>query len=214
MSCCCAGPAWCTALAGSVSRMRSGTRRARSPSERGSGFRLQPYLTERMLQQSSWLAPLAAVAVQLRERLNGSGYPRGLSGAAISTPARVLAAADVYQAMLEPRPYRPALSPEDAAVELKSEVSAGRLDGDAVAAVLSSAGHAVARRREYPGGLTSREVDVLRPFGARTVESSDRRAIGHLAEDRSQPHRAHLHEDRRNQPCQREPVRRTVRPVA
>jgi HD-GYP domain-containing protein (c-di-GMP phosphodiesterase class II) len=124
--------------------------------------RLHPYLTQRMLQQSGWLAPLSAVAVQLRERLDGSGYPFGLSGSAISTPGRVLAAADVYQSLLEPRPYRPAMSVADAAQELKGEVSAGRLDGDAVAAVLSAAGHAVARRRDYPGGLTSREVDVLR----------------------------------------------------
>jgi HD-GYP domain-containing protein (c-di-GMP phosphodiesterase class II) len=124
--------------------------------------RLHPYLTERMLQQSTWLSPLAAVAVQLRERLDGSGSPRGLSGAAISRPARVLAAADVYQAMLEPRPYRAALTPADAAKELKAEVGEGRLDGEAVAAVLAAAGHAVTRRREYPAGLTSREVDVLR----------------------------------------------------
>jgi HD-GYP domain-containing protein (c-di-GMP phosphodiesterase class II) len=124
--------------------------------------RLHPYLTERMLRQSPWLAPLASVAVQLRERLDGSGYPRGLSGAAISAPARILAAADVYQSMLEPRPYRAALDPADAVRELKAEVTAGRLDGNAVAAVLTAAGHAVARRREYPAGLTSREVDVLR----------------------------------------------------
>ena len=46
--------------------------------------RLHPYLTERMLRQSEALAPLGAIAVQHRERLDGSGYPRGLSGAAIS----------------------------------------------------------------------------------------------------------------------------------
>jgi len=44
--------------------------------------RMQPYLTERMLHQSPSLAPLGAIAVQYRERLDGSGYPRGLSGAA------------------------------------------------------------------------------------------------------------------------------------
>ena len=77
--------------------------------------RLHPYLTERMLHQSEALAPLGAIAVQHRERLDGSGYPRGLSGAAISRPARVLGAADAYQAMREPRPYRPALAPGEAA---------------------------------------------------------------------------------------------------
>jgi HD-GYP domain-containing protein (c-di-GMP phosphodiesterase class II) len=56
--------------------------------------RLSPYLSERMLHQSEALRPLGAIAVQHRERLDGSGYPRGLSGAAISRPARVLGAAD------------------------------------------------------------------------------------------------------------------------
>ena len=126
------------------------------------GVRLQPYLTGRILQQSESLAPLGALAVQHRERLDGSGYPRALSGAAISQPARVLAAADAYQSMRETRPYRPARTADAAADELHAEVKAGRLDGDAVRAVLVSAGHRVGRRREGPAGLTLREVDVLR----------------------------------------------------
>jgi HD-GYP domain-containing protein (c-di-GMP phosphodiesterase class II) len=124
--------------------------------------RLHPYLTERMLQQSAALAPLAAIAVAHRERLDGSGYPRGLSGSAIPRPARILGAADAYQAMREPRPYRPALGADDAAAELRGEVRAGRLDGDAVEAVLGAAGHRVPRRREGPAGLTAREIEVLR----------------------------------------------------
>ena len=124
--------------------------------------RMHPYLTERMLGQSAWLAPFGAIAGQLRERLDGSGYPRGLKGGSISLAARVLAAADVYQAMIEPRPHRAARPPDDAATELRAEVAAHRLDGDAVEAVLAAAGHARVRRREHPAGLTSREVDVLR----------------------------------------------------
>jgi HD-GYP domain-containing protein (c-di-GMP phosphodiesterase class II) len=124
--------------------------------------RLHPYLTGRMLEQSEALAPLAAIAVQLRERVDGSGYPRGLSGPAISRPGRVLAAADAYQAMCEPRPFRPAMTPTDAASELRAEVKAGRLDADAVDAVLGAAGHRVRRRREGLAGLTAREIDVLR----------------------------------------------------
>ncbi len=124
--------------------------------------RLQPYLTGRMLQQSEGLAPLGALGIQHRERLDGSGYPRGLSGSSILRPARVLGAVDAYQSMREPRPHRPARTAEDAAAELQSEVKAGRLDGDAVTAVLAAAGHRVGRRRAGPAGLTSREVDVLR----------------------------------------------------
>jgi HD-GYP domain-containing protein (c-di-GMP phosphodiesterase class II) len=124
--------------------------------------RLYPYLTERMLHQSDALAPLGAIAVQHRERLDGSGYPRGLSGGAISGPARILGVADAYQSMCEPRPHRDALSPEVAATELRAEVKARRMDGDVVEGVLGAAGHRVVRRREGPAGLTGREIDVLR----------------------------------------------------
>jgi HD-GYP domain-containing protein (c-di-GMP phosphodiesterase class II) len=125
-------------------------------------LRLQPYLTERMLRQSEALAPMAAIAVQHRERLDGSGHPRGLSGAGISQSARILGAADAYQAMREPRPHRPARSPEDAAVELRADVRAGRLEAEAAEAVLGAAGHRVPRRHGGPAGLTQREVEVLR----------------------------------------------------
>jgi HD-GYP domain-containing protein (c-di-GMP phosphodiesterase class II) len=125
-------------------------------------MRLQPYLTGRMLGQSAALAPLAEIAVQHRERLDGSGYPRSLSGAAISRPARLLAAADAYQAMREPRPHRTALPADEAAANLRAEVKAGRLDAEAVEAILRAAGHRVPRRREGPAGLTAREVEVLR----------------------------------------------------
>jgi HD-GYP domain-containing protein (c-di-GMP phosphodiesterase class II) len=124
--------------------------------------RMHPYLTERMLQQSGWLAPLGAIAVQLRERLDGSGYPRGLSGNAISVAGRVLGAADAYQAMREPRPYRDALTAEQAAAELRADVAAGKLAADAVESVLLAAGHTPRRRTEQPAGLTAREIDVLR----------------------------------------------------
>jgi HD-GYP domain-containing protein (c-di-GMP phosphodiesterase class II) len=123
--------------------------------------RLHPHLTERMLRQSEALAPLGAIAVQHRERLDGSGYPRGLAGSAISRPARILAAADAYQAMRELRPYRPPRTPEEAAAELRADVKASRLDGEAVEAVLAAAGHRVALRRTGPAGLTQREVEVL-----------------------------------------------------
>jgi HD-GYP domain-containing protein (c-di-GMP phosphodiesterase class II) len=124
--------------------------------------RLHPYLAERMLAASPVLAPLGAVVVQHHERLDGSGYPRGLSGDGISPSGRLLGAADCYQAMTEVRPHRPARSPEEAAGELRAMVAAGRIDGRAADAVLRAAGHRVRRRREWPGGMTAREVEVLR----------------------------------------------------
>jgi HD-GYP domain-containing protein (c-di-GMP phosphodiesterase class II) len=124
--------------------------------------RMHPYITERMLSGSPMLAPLGRIAVQHRERLDGSGYPRGLAGGAISRPARLLGAADAYQAMREPRPHRSALEERAVVEELRTEVRGGRLDGEAVDAVLAAAGQRVPRRREWPAGLTTREVEVLR----------------------------------------------------
>jgi HD-GYP domain-containing protein (c-di-GMP phosphodiesterase class II) len=124
--------------------------------------RLHPHITERMLRQSEALAPLGSIAVQHRERLDGSGYPRGLTGGAITHAARILGAADAYQAMREPRPYRAPLSANAAAAQLRAEARAGRLEAGVVEAVLGAAGHRVARRREGPAGLTKREIEVLR----------------------------------------------------
>jgi HD-GYP domain-containing protein (c-di-GMP phosphodiesterase class II) len=123
--------------------------------------RLHPYLTERMLAASA-LAPLGTVAVAHHERLDGSGYPRGITGEALPMTARILGAADAYRSKLEPRPHRPQLTADQAAAYLRDEVRAGRLDGDAVEAVLQAAGHAARRRRTWPAGLTAREVEVLR----------------------------------------------------
>jgi HD-GYP domain-containing protein (c-di-GMP phosphodiesterase class II) len=123
--------------------------------------RLQPLLTERMLGQSQALAPLGMLAAQYRERIDGSGYPRGLSGSSISRLARILGAADAYQAMREPRPHRAALSDDAAAAELRAEVVAGRHEAAIVEGVLGAAGHRTRRRQSGPHGLTSREVEVL-----------------------------------------------------
>jgi HD-GYP domain-containing protein (c-di-GMP phosphodiesterase class II) len=125
--------------------------------------RLHPYYTERMLARPAELAALAAIAACHHERLDGSGYHRSLPGATLSPAARILAAADVYHALIEARPHREALQPEDAAAELRREVRAGRLDADAAEDVLTAAGHARAgaRERARPAGLTARELEVL-----------------------------------------------------
>jgi HD-GYP domain-containing protein (c-di-GMP phosphodiesterase class II) len=124
--------------------------------------RMHPYLTERMLASSPPLASLAALASQHHERLDGSGYPRGLSGEQLSAAARILAAADTYRTKAEPRPHRPECQPAEIAAHLRDEVRAGHLDGAAVDAVLKVAGHRVGQRRRWPAGLTTREVEVLR----------------------------------------------------
>jgi HD-GYP domain-containing protein (c-di-GMP phosphodiesterase class II) len=123
--------------------------------------RLHPYFVDRMFASCA-LAPVGALAAEHHERLDGAGYPRGLTGDVLSLPSRILAVADVYQTKTEARPHRPAGTGAEVEAHLRDEVRAGRLDGDAVDAVLRAAGHRVRRRREWPGGLTAREVEVLR----------------------------------------------------
>lgn len=125
--------------------------------------RLHPYYTERILARPAALARLGALAACHHERLDGSGYFRGVSAAGLPVAARILAAADVFHALTENRPHRPAHSLEAAAGELRREVHTGRLDSDAVNAVLAAAGQrARPVHREWPGGLSDREVEVLR----------------------------------------------------
>jgi HD-GYP domain-containing protein (c-di-GMP phosphodiesterase class II) len=124
-------------------------------------IRLHPYYTERMLARPAMLAELGTIAASHHERPDGSGYHRGLGAAAIPVPARLIAAADAYHAMTEPRAYRPAMPADEAAKELRGEVTSGRLDGEAVDGVLAAAGHNRRKRHSGPAGLTPREVEVL-----------------------------------------------------
>jgi HD-GYP domain-containing protein (c-di-GMP phosphodiesterase class II) len=126
-------------------------------------MRLHTYYTERVLARPPALARLGAIAGRHHERLDGSGYHRGARAQDLGPQARILAAAEAYQGMIEERPYRAAFAPEQAAATLRIEVRAGWLDSEAVAAVLSAAGHRVAeKRRSFAAGLTQREVEVLR----------------------------------------------------
>ena len=172
---------------------------------------LHAYLTERTLSFSPALRTLGAIAALHHERLDGSGYPKGLTGDAIGPSARLLAAADCYHALREPRPHRPARAADEAAAVITDEVRAGKLDSHTVDAVLRAAGHAPKRRRTWPAGLTTREVEVLR-LQARGF--SHREIAEQLADhppNRRPPHRARLSKDRSVQPRPRQPVRDQTR---
>jgi HD-GYP domain-containing protein (c-di-GMP phosphodiesterase class II) len=123
--------------------------------------RLHPYLTDRMLAQVTALGRCREIASRHHERLDGSGYPRGLTAASLTPLDRLLAAADTYHALTEPRPHRAPLDPDRASRELRTQARAGQLDGEAVNAVLRAASGRAPTRREWPGGLTAREVEVL-----------------------------------------------------
>ncbi len=120
--------------------------------------RLHPYHSERILDRSSLFRPLGRLASLHHERMDGSGYFRGLQSSSLDRAARVLAAADACAELIEDRPGRPALSPEAAATELSREA----LDPYAVNAVLQVAGVKRSGSGQHPAGLTNREVEVLR----------------------------------------------------
>jgi HD-GYP domain-containing protein (c-di-GMP phosphodiesterase class II) len=125
--------------------------------------RLHPYYTARVLERGGPLAPLAVLAGSHHERLDGSGYHRGATAAQLGVGARLLAAADAYDAMTHDRPHRPALSAADVSAELGDMVRAGEFEKRAVDAVLEAAGApTLIVRQGHPAGLTDREVEVLR----------------------------------------------------
>ncbi|MGZ4484965.1 MAG: HD domain-containing phosphohydrolase [Nocardioidaceae bacterium] len=150
--------------------------------------RLHPYLTDRMMARVTALGACRGIAAKHHERLDGSGYPRGLTAASLGREDRLLAAADAYHAMTEPRPYRTPLSPGTAARRLEDEVRAGRLDEPAVNAVLRAAGHRAPARSGRPHGLTPREVEVLRLLArghsnreiARVLTTTPKTASNHI----------------------------------
>jgi HD-GYP domain-containing protein (c-di-GMP phosphodiesterase class II)/DNA-binding CsgD family transcriptional regulator len=119
--------------------------------------RLHPYHTGRILARSPVLAPLGQLASRHHERPDGSGYPAGMRASELDGAACLLAAADVLQALGEPRPHRPALDPSQAS-RIMSGLPLGR---DAVRAVLDAAG-APPAVLPPPASLTERELEILR----------------------------------------------------
>ena len=127
---------------------------------------LHPMLTEQMLRRSPALAALNPIASAHHERCNGSGYHKHLH-IENDLGACILAATEIYVGLTTERADRPSLSPGDAAAEVRRLESEGVLEPRASRAVLLAAGHSEPRalagkRQQNPGGLTRREVDVLR----------------------------------------------------
>jgi HD-GYP domain-containing protein (c-di-GMP phosphodiesterase class II) len=122
--------------------------------------RLHPYHTERVLSMSPSLAELGTLASRHHEHMDGSGYHRGVGGAALGNLERILGAADRFNAMTEPRPHRPAITSSEAARRLADLAGEGKLAPNAVAAIIEAAGETTPQLRR-PAGLTDRETEVL-----------------------------------------------------
>lgn len=155
--------------------------------------RLHPYLTGRLLARPAALAALADVAAAHHERSDGSGYHRAATAAQLPPAARILAAADAYQAMTEPRSYRPARPAAVAAAELRTLAKGGRLDGEVVEAVLAAAGHRPRRGRALPADLSTREVEVLRLVARGLPNRETARVLG-ISERTAAHHIQHVYE--------------------
>lgn len=140
-------------------------------------IRLHSYFTERIFAASPVLAPVGALGAAHHERLDGSGYHRGLHASGLSAAARLLAAANTWCSLTETRPHRQAKTESEAFNALRAKVREGLLDRNAVDAVTTSVGQRGTWTRRAPAiTLTEREVDVLRlvPASTPTPRSPER----------------------------------------
>jgi HD-GYP domain-containing protein (c-di-GMP phosphodiesterase class II)/DNA-binding CsgD family transcriptional regulator len=142
---------------------------------------LHPMLTEQMLRRSPALHALNPVASAHHEKCDGSGYHRRVRADADDLGACVLEATEIYVGLTRERADRPPFSTADAASELRRLESQGVLEARATRAVLVAAGHGEGEalatpRAKHPGGLSRREVDVLRlaAKGLTTKQIADR----------------------------------------
>ncbi len=141
--------------------------------------RLHPYHTGRIFARSAALTPIGALASMHHERLDSSGYPRNLPAAMQPAPTRVLVAANRFQALVESRAHRAALTPDRAAQQLRMDAREGRLDEDVVRAVLTAAGERTAASRlPESSGLTTREIEVLRLLARGQTMKATAAALG------------------------------------
>jgi HD-GYP domain-containing protein (c-di-GMP phosphodiesterase class II) len=124
-------------------------------------LRAGSYFTERVLSRPPALARIGAVASMAHERIDGSGYHRGLGGPGTPQVARVLATACACRTLTEQRGDRAPLTPDQAAASMRADARAGLLDAEVVEAVLTASGAAARRRVTGPAGLTPREIEVL-----------------------------------------------------
>lgn len=149
--------------------------------------RLHPYHTGRVFTRSPFLSELAGLAICHHERLDGSGYHRGLTAQTLDPRSRLIAVADTFHALTEPRAYRAGMAPSVAVDVVVELASSGVLDSAMVRAVVEAAGEPVPDV-ENPAGLTDREIEVLGLLArglqtkqiARSLEVSPKTADTHI----------------------------------
>jgi HD-GYP domain-containing protein (c-di-GMP phosphodiesterase class II) len=138
-------------------------------------IRHHPVVTHQILERVPGFGPLAPVAAAHHERLDGSGYPDGLTADELTMPMRLLAVADVYEALTSARPYRAAMRSEQALAIIRRE-SPQALDDEAASALAGL----VHDPGAPPGGG---HVGDPEDDAARGEEVLDRRGAGLVGED-------------------------------
>jgi putative nucleotidyltransferase with HDIG domain len=106
-------------------------------------MRRHPVIGAQIVAPFEFFTAGAVVIRHHHERVDGSGYPDGLVGDAIPVGARIVAVADVYDALTSDRPYRPAMSAEEASAHLRAQAGQG-LDEDIVSTFLVVVRHGAA----------------------------------------------------------------------
>ena len=142
-------------------------------------LRLHPYHAERIFANVSALASVVPLVASHHERIDGSGYYRGLSGEQIPVGSRVIAVADSFDELTHESPDHAVLEPELALASLRGDAGRGLWPTavDALAQELGAYGPPIAKRKSatQPAGLTEREVEILRML----VRGLSRRQIAH-----------------------------------
>ncbi len=151
------------------------------------------YFTERILASAQPLAGVARIAGAHHERLDGSGYHRGLSAGALHRSARILAVCDVLNSMQEKRPHRPACTLAVAAVELKKLSREAKLDTVCVDAALGASGLRSHQRRAAFTTLSTRELEVLRLVSQGNTNKAIARTLG-ISARTVQHHTIHIYQ--------------------
>lgn len=136
----------------------------------------------RLAPREGWLAD---VILAHHERLDGTGYPKGLRGTGIPRLARLLAVCDVYAALIQPRPHRKALTPRAALAETLMEAEKGRLDADLARLLMEISFYPVGSLVELSDGRIG-SVVATQPCTADLVAAT-RPVVRILLDSRGQP---------------------------
>lgn len=155
--------------------------------------RLHPYHGERILSNVPALRAAAEIVGAHHERLDGDGFHRGLKGRQIPVGAQVIAVSDRFDELTHDAPDRSALAPEEALEVMKGEV--GSSFSAAVFEPLKGTlgfAQAAPSRREWPAGLTDREVEVLR-LAARGLNRRETASKLSVSESTVRTHLEHIY---------------------